>query len=259
MRSLDMQPPSIKGSPVYKLCIKALDMFEKNLYWIPWNGKKIKLWDDSILGNPPLGSCSEVDNIKLWILAKGVTTLWDISSWDDLLWIGWELGDPPPEITKEAETLTSLLQGKAPIKKNRRDRRGWGNLSGSYSTSEGYKISQAIPSVAPNPVVWKYLWSNPFIPKIDFFCWTLSHKSVFSGENLKKRGMEGPTRCPLYKSEEETADHIFLGYQFSKNVWTEALRLNPGIKLPESIQDLLSDWMNLSLFQMAKKELLQTS
>ena len=80
-----MQPPNRKGSPVYKLCIKALEMFKKNLYWIPGNGKNIKMWDDSILGNPPLGSCSEVANIKLWLLAKGVTTLWDLSAWDDNL------------------------------------------------------------------------------------------------------------------------------------------------------------------------------
>ena len=108
-------------------------------------------------------------------------------------------------------------------------------------------------------MVWNFLWSNVFIPKIDIFCWTLAHKSILSGENLNKRGMEGPTRCPLCKTEEETSDHLILGYQFSKAVWKEALNLNPGIKLPESIQDLLSDWMNLSLFQMAKKELLQTS
>ena len=166
---------------------------------------------------------------------------------------------PPPDLNNEAEILTNLLQGKAPIKKNLKDRRGWGNLSGNYSTSEGYKISQAIPSVAPNPVVWKYLWSKPFIPKIDFFCWTLAHKSILSGENLKKHGMEGPSRCPLCKSEEETADHIMLGCQFSNKVWTKALGLNPGINLPETIQEILSKWMNLPPFHLSKKPLLRTT
>ena len=71
--------------------------------------------------------------------------------------------------------------------------------------------------------------------------------------------MEGPTRCPLCKNEEETSDHIILGCQFSKEVWIEAMRLNPGINLPDTIQDLLSEWMNLSPFQLAKKTLLQTA
>ena len=89
------------------------------------------------------------------------------------------------------------------------------------------------------------------------FCWTLAHKSILSGENLKKRGMEGPTRCPLCKSKKETSDHIILGCQFSKEVWIEAMRLNPSINLPDTIQVLFSNWMNLSPFQLANKTMLQ--
>ena len=108
-------------------------------------------------------------------------------------------------------------------------------------------------------MVWKFLWSKAFIPKIDIFCWTLAHNSILSDENLQKRGMEGPTRCPLCKKKEETSDHIILGCHFSKEVWIGAMRLNPGINLPDTIQGLFSNWMNLSPFQLAKKTLLQTA
>jgi len=84
-------------------------------------------------------------------------------------------------------------------------------------------------------VVWKFLWSKAFFPKIDIFSWTLAHNSILSGENLQKRGMEGPTRCPLCKKKEETSDHIILGCHFSKEVWIGAMRLNPGINLPDTI------------------------
>ena len=52
---LDKNPPNKIGSPIYKLCLKALAHFRSSLYWIPGNGKKINLWEDSILGEEPLG------------------------------------------------------------------------------------------------------------------------------------------------------------------------------------------------------------
>jgi hypothetical protein len=42
-----------KGSPIYNLCRKAIDHFTPHLTWVPGNGKKIKIWEDSILGDPP--------------------------------------------------------------------------------------------------------------------------------------------------------------------------------------------------------------
>ena len=200
----------------------------------------------------------EVNNIQRWLLDKGATSLWDLSAWEGNYWIGWDPGHFPPKLNSEAEALIALLQGKSPIKKETRDRRGWGN-TGSYSTSEGYKNIQAIPYAVPNPTVWKFIWSKPFIPKIDIFCWSIAHKSILTGDNLKKRGMEGPSRCPLCKLKEETADHIILDYPFSKEVWLNAMNLTQDTTLPHSIQDLFSSWMNLSPFRLAKKTLLQTA
>ena len=164
---------------------------------------------------------------------KGVNLLWDLSTWEGNKWIGWDLGDLPPELEAEADTLTNLLQGKYPIKEGTRDKRGWGNNTGNYTSTEGYKNIHAIPYAAPNSVVWKFLWSKPFIPKIDIFCQTLAHRSILSGENLKKRGMEGPSRCPLCKNEEETTDHLLPGCPFSKEVWNETMMLNLGVILQE--------------------------
>ena len=40
IRFLEKNHPSKNGSPIYKLCLKALDHFRSSLYWIPGNGKK---------------------------------------------------------------------------------------------------------------------------------------------------------------------------------------------------------------------------
>jgi len=82
-RCLDTQPPLRNGSPLYKLCRKALDPFKRNIYWIPGNGKTIKVWEDSILGETPIGLRMEVNNIKHWLMDKGATSLWDLSAWEN--------------------------------------------------------------------------------------------------------------------------------------------------------------------------------
>ena len=110
-----------------------------------------------------------MENIKRWLLDKGATSLWDLSAWEDNIWKGWDLGDLSPELEAEAEILTAFLQGKSPLREGDRDRRGWGSKSGNYSALEGYENLQEIPYVVPNPVVWKYLWSRTFVPKIDLF------------------------------------------------------------------------------------------
>jgi len=67
LRCLNTSPTLKKGSPIYLMCLKALDHFRSKLYWIPGNGKKIRLWEDSILGEEPLGQSQDFQNIKLWI------------------------------------------------------------------------------------------------------------------------------------------------------------------------------------------------
>ena len=106
-----------------------MEPFKRNLYWIPGDGKTISIWNDSILGETPIGACSEVENLKRWILNKGVNSLWDLSTWEGNNWIGWDLGNPPPDLEAESEILTSLLQGKSPTKDGIRDKRGWGTHS----------------------------------------------------------------------------------------------------------------------------------
>ena len=199
-----------------------------------------------------------MENIKNWLIYKGVNSLWDLSAWNDNNWVSWDFGDLPLELELEAEVLINLLQGKSPLKEDSRDKRGWGHISGRYSASEGYKLFKAIPTAAPNLAIWNYLWTKAFIPKIDTFGWILAHKSVLSGENLKKRGMEGPTRCPLCKNEDETTDHLIVGCPYAREVWREALAL-PDFNLPCTTQALFTDWMQISPFSLSKKVLLQTA
>ena len=115
-----------------------MDNFSHKLYWIPGNGKKIRIWDDSILSDQPLNQVEDLINSKAWLQACNLKTLWDISNWTDdarSLWDSWNLGEVPQWLEGEASLLLDLLQGKSPSKATSKDKRGWGSLSGSYSAS----------------------------------------------------------------------------------------------------------------------------
>jgi hypothetical protein len=49
---------------------------------------------------------------------------------------------------KESRLLT-LLQGKSLIAANKKDRRGWGQHSGSYTVSEGYNFAKETLNAPP--------------------------------------------------------------------------------------------------------------
>ena len=172
-----------KGSPIFSLCKKALPHFTSKLTWILGNEAKIKIWEDSILGDQPLNGLNELGNIKAWLLANNCSTLWDISSWendDKESWVSWNLGDYPDELKEEALKLLDLLQGKSPISARSKDKRGWGSGSGKYTAAAGYAAILELLWVPPNPAPWKALWNFPSIPKVDIFIWTLLHNSILT-------------------------------------------------------------------------------
>jgi len=115
--------------------------------------------------------------------------------------------------------LFSLLQGISLIFTSSKDARGWGSQSGVYTSTQGYKALSVIPHVPFNPTVWKGVWKTRSLPKIDLLFWTLSHDSILTGENVKNKGLEGPSRCNLYLSNEESTTHLFLECKFTKDVW----------------------------------------
>eukprot|EP00253_Pinus_taeda_P015908 PITA_15908 len=262
LRCLDKPPRLLKGSPIFNICNAAREQFIHYLYWIPGNGKKINIWDDSILGEQPLNQVEGLANIKGLLHSCNLHTLWDISKWKeapDRTWDGWNLGEVPTMMQGEASHLLDLLQGKSPSKATSKDKRGWGSLSGSYSVAEGYKRFIVVPHAPPNPAQWKFIWDFPSLPKIDFFCWTDAHQSILTRDNLRRRGMEGPSRCPLCLSDAETVSHLLLLCPFAQEVWKGVLKLDPAnLDLPDSIPSLFRSWARFSPFSFNKKSLLKT-
>jgi hypothetical protein len=72
------------------------------------------------------------------------------------------------------------------------------------------------------------------------FIWTLMHNAILTGDNLKRKGWEGPMRCPLCVSNKESVAHILLNFSFTREVWQLALApWTTQVTLPDEIHSLL--------------------
>jgi hypothetical protein len=89
-RCLERPPKGKKGSPIFSLCLRALDFFQSKLTWIPGNRAKIRIMEDSILSDPPLIGVRDIMHIGEWLSANNHTTLWDISLWKTDLHLFWQ-------------------------------------------------------------------------------------------------------------------------------------------------------------------------
>jgi len=242
LRCLDGEHVNQKGTSIYNVCLKALPTFKEELYWVPGNGKLINIWHDKILGK----DLPQIPCLQERLTVQGMNTLWDLSNWETEMpnrWAGWNMPDCPPKINAELKILTNHLAGLAPVAKFKKDRGGWGRYTGNYSAAEGYQRYAASYNVPANPRVWKNLWNCSTLPKIDMFSWSLTHERILTGENLQKRGITGPFRCPLCIEAAENISHLFLKCPYTISVWEDVLKLlGGGVRLPDTIQDWFTSW-----------------
>ena len=104
--------------------------------------------------------------------------------------------------------------------------------------------------------IWKKVWHTDSIPKVNSFIWILLHNKLLTAENLRKRGINGPSRCPLCNSEEETTNHIFLQCKTSLLAWRSILPSGLDINFPGSAVQLFKDWNTLYPGSLSKKPIL---
>ena len=146
--------------------------------------------------------------------------------------------------------LIAKLHRKSPVSGTLKDARGCGKRSGSYTTSASYNLISA-PCPTENSAIWKSVWAMKILPKVDFFVWTLSHRRILIGDNLKKKGWEGPTRCLFCLNHEETIEHLLISCSYAKEVWNLA---TPGGFTPpmEKNKYLLINWATVPPFANIK-------
>lgn len=82
LKCLDKPLTQRKGMMIWKLCQQYLSVINSQLYWIPGNGKKFFIWEDTILFNQPLKEEPGLEGIKEALENIGIKRLEDISEWE---------------------------------------------------------------------------------------------------------------------------------------------------------------------------------
>ena len=221
-----------KGTLLWLLCKASLNLIQSNYYWILGNKKKIKVWENTILGQPSLSSLSGMRELSEWARSIDISTLFNLSSWNPKgSWNGWKDFHPPEHLEAVKNLLFTSLHGKTSINKSAKDHIGWGK-NGTYTVKEGYKKLSMEPTTAES--LWKKVWHSDCIPKVNSFIWILMHKGLFTTENIRKRGIAGPPRCTLCNFDSETLIHIFLQCSVSLKVWKSILAPSTQFRPPVS-------------------------
>jgi hypothetical protein len=86
----------------------------------------------------------------------------------------------------------NVINGCAPKSQTDKNFKGWG--SSDYIVNKGYKSMQENVVSYPKVVVWNSVWHNDGMPKVNSFIWLLVHGRILMAENLRKRGIVGPSQ-----------------------------------------------------------------
>jgi len=105
---------------MWNLIKKFLPLLKENTLRLPGNGREINVWNDSIMGKPPLAGLPGIQRLKMWMSTRGLTSLESISQWNqhDNTWKNWKSPNLPQILKNQWETLISLLKGDDPINKD---------------------------------------------------------------------------------------------------------------------------------------------
>jgi len=66
--------------------LKTIPLMSRYISKIPDNRKTISIWHDRIIGEEPLQTHLEIEDIQEWLKGKGLNTLHSISLWNQKEW-----------------------------------------------------------------------------------------------------------------------------------------------------------------------------
>lgn len=81
--------------------------------------------------------------------------------------------------------------------------------------------------------------------KIKLFICLVHHKKILTWDNIRKKGMLGPSRCQLCEAEEEKMEHLLNSCIFTSRLWNFfATVFNQFDRDRDSITNTINNWRN---------------
>ncbi|KAL4287989.1 hypothetical protein AHAS_Ahas19G0241300 [Arachis hypogaea] len=145
--------------------------------------------------------------------------------WDGLEWI-WNFQWRRELFQWELELVNQLHETLRPVKlaPDREDRVVWKfDRQGVFSTNSFVQVLQAetLPEEVTSYSFTKTIWKGLVPPRVELFIWFALIGRVNTKERLCRFGIvnQGVTMCVLCNKEVENVCHLFLGCDFTWQVW----------------------------------------
>jgi len=183
---------------------------------------------------------------------KNLYTLYDISIWEHNVWQGWKDIKPPIDIEDLWLNLKASLTGAAPTNLGAADRYIWEPSGGKFMVRDGYKFLQT-QNPTENWNLFTTVWKTECIPKVKHFNWTLLKGKVFTSENLRKRGILGPSICCFCRTEEESSYHLFYQCPLAQSCWKQMASPLELEEINHQLPSLQKNWARLYPFSKKGK------
>eukprot|EP00253_Pinus_taeda_P016469 PITA_16469 len=243
----------LSALPIYQFAItlapasthKHMELILRSFLWQGGrqDSKKFSLvqWDQVILPFEKGGLGIRIPRLANMVM--GFKLIWRILNEKGAWWLGWKHLPLPFNLRDQWVDLKLSLIGLAPLNSLSEDKYVWDPNGGSYTVKEGYKILQN-STATNNWPLHKVAWNPECLPKIKFFNWTLLKRKILTAENLRKKGILGPSICCLCRAAEESSNHLFLECSFARNCWkliTSPLSIG---EMPNQINLLQKNWGN---------------
>ena len=102
---------------------------------------------------------------------------------------------------------------------------------------------------------WKLIWNSLVSLKVSFlFVWGVWWGKILTTENLKKRGFQLASRCPLCSEVEENLNHLLLHCLVIWGLWEGLIYLLGFFWVyPFAVKDLLLEWPCFPIRKNLKK------
>lgn len=259
-RLLETNIPNRDSTKIWKLCKKAINFMSQNISKVPRGESSINFSIDIILGQHPIGTKMETIPAINWLNGKGILHLAQISQWDNhsQAWIGWKFPDHPRELDTSLTALKKLLHNKAPVQEGIHDGYRWDPTGTQYTVKVGHQFlcDSTLQQEIWNQ--WKIVWRVEAPPKVKFFIWLLLKGKTLTAENLKKRGIMGPSRCPNYCRSEDTMQHLFIECPVADECWKKMASIGEAPWEPqETIAETIHKWRKNCPWREKRSKLVQ--
>eukprot|EP00253_Pinus_taeda_P011657 PITA_11657 len=195
---------NIKGSYIWNKAWENKRLVQEYSLWEIREGNLALFWEDNWEQEPILakedflGLKQELDSqglikVKDFLIHSNPTDKW--RTWKNIECRNSSL------LKTRAEELRKIVEKRKILVAEGQDQLRWGNnKEGTFILKEAKKHSPLDPGV-PNKI-WQKLWRHQGWMKIKLYMWVVYHKKILTWDKIRKRGVQGPSRCPLCEAQE---------------------------------------------------------